>query len=382
MNMVRLGDVVKIFKGKKVELYSGSDIHGVYRYIQIGDLRNDNNIKFTISNGVHVEEKDVVIAWDGANAGTIGYGLNGIIGSTLAKIEIQNNQLLGEYLGRFLESKFQYLRGKCTGTTIPHISRSVLLDLEVPFPSCEDQKSVVSILDQADALRKKRHKAIVLLDDYLRAVFMDMFGDPVINPKGLKCMLLSQCADIRSGVTKGRKFGDKETVKIPYMRVANVQDQYIDFREIKKIEVLPSDVEKYKLQMGDLLLTEGGDPDKLGRGSIWRGQIENCIHQNHIFRVRLNPDYLLPEFISAQISSSYGKRYFLRSAKQTTGIATINITQLKDFPVLVPDFLSQKKYSEVVARVRMAKLKMNDQFESIDFFFQALIQKAFKGELV
>ena len=79
------------------------------------------------------------------------------------------------------------------------------------------------------------------------------------------------------------------------------------------------------------------DPDKLGRGGIWRGQLTNCIHQNHIFRVRLGNGFAIPEFISAQIGSAYGKRYFLKAAKQTTGIATINMTQLTKFPVLLPN---------------------------------------------
>ncbi len=212
-----------------------------------------------------------------------------------------------------------------TGTTRQRISRSNLEKIKFDVPSLEEQKRTVRMLDQAKSLGQKRKQAINLLDEYLKSVYFEMFGDQNTNSKNWNLKMLDEISDICSGVTKGRKFGNSKTVHTPYMRVANVQDERIDLSEIKEIEVLPSDVEKYRLIIGDLLLTEGGDPDKLGRGGIWRGEVDNCIHQNHIFRVRLNNQVALPEYISAQIGSARGKKYFLKSAKQTTGIATINI---------------------------------------------------------
>ena len=113
------------------------------------------------------------------------------------------------------------------------------------------------------------------------------------------------------------------------MAVLNVQDKKLNLEQIKTILATEDEIEKYKLKNNDLLLTEGGDPDKLGRGTIWRGEIEECIHQNHIFRVRAKDQNLNMEFISWLVSSEYGKKYFLKCAKQTTGIATINKNQLK-----------------------------------------------------
>jgi type I restriction enzyme S subunit len=136
------------------------------------------------------------------------------------------------------------------------------------------------------------------------------------------------------------------------MRVANVQDGFIDLSEVKEIDVLPSDVDKFALKSGDVLLTEGGDPDKLGRGAVWYNQVEKCIHQNHIFRVRVKKNSETdPEFLSALIGSEYGKRFFLRAAKQTTGIATINSRQLKSFPVLCPPYKLQKKFDDIKQKV-------------------------------
>ncbi|TOM81398.1 restriction endonuclease, partial [Vibrio parahaemolyticus] len=108
-----------------------------------------------------------------------------------------------------------------------------------------------------------------------------------MNPKGWKVSVLKNIAHIRSGVTKGKKIDLSTAITLPYMRVANVQDGYLALDDVQEIAVSPADAQKCKLVSGDILLTEGGDPDKLGRGHVWRDEIPNCIHQNHIFSVRI-----------------------------------------------------------------------------------------------
>jgi type I restriction enzyme S subunit len=179
-------------------------------------------------------------------------------------------------------------------------------------------------------------------------VFLDMFGDPVLNPRGWDELSLAQIAEIRSGVTKGRSFNGKPTVMLPYMRVANVQDGKLDLSDIQTIELLESERERFLLRTGDLLLTEGGDPDKLGPGAVWYGEISPCTHQNHVFSLRANQDTIHPEFLSAQIGSQRGKRYFLKVGKQTTGIATINKTVLSVYPALIPPIHLQQEYVDII----------------------------------
>ncbi|MCE7989878.1 MAG: restriction endonuclease subunit S [Caldilinea sp. CFX5] len=268
-----------------------------------------------------------------------------------------------------------------TGSTQPKLAQSNLNRIPIPLPPLAEQQRIAAILDQADALRRKRRVALARLDALVQSVFLEMFGDPVANPNGWIVRPLEDVADIVSGVTKGRKFGNQTTVTVPYMRVANVQDGVIDTSDIKTIEVLPSDIEKYQLQIGDILLTEGGDPDKLGRGAVWKGEISSCIHQNHIFRVRLTSPAILPEYLSALIGSKRGKLYFLRAAKQTTGIATINKTQLASFPTLLPDYDLQKKYLQTMAKIGMLRQRVSSHLADSDHFFHALQQRAFRGDL-
>ena len=128
---------------------------------------------------------------------------------------------------------------------------------------------------------------------------------------------LVNISNIAGGVTKGRKLGNRPTIMLPYLRVANVQDGYLDLTEIKEIGVLPEDLAKYNLEYGDILFTEGGDRDKLGRGTIWRNNIENCIHQNHVYRARLYDSNISCDYISLVTKCEYAKAYFFANASQT-----------------------------------------------------------------
>ena len=129
---------------------------------------------------------------------------------------------------------------------------------------------------------------------------------------------------------------------MPYLRVANVKDGRLDLSRIKVTPATDDEITALQLKTGDILLTEGGDRDKLGRGTFWRDEIPECIHQNHIFRVRFDSSAFEPAFMAYQFGSAYGKRYFLRHAKQTTGIATINRRVLGAFPLLTPPNSEQR----------------------------------------
>lgn len=122
----------------------------------------------------------------------------------------------------------------------------------------------------------------------------------------------------------------------PYLRVANVQRGVLDLAEIKYMDVPDEDMPKLRLMDGDVLLCEGNSPDLVGRGAIWRNEIPDCIHQNHVLRVRVDPSKLLPDFLLAVINSSHGQAYFRSKAKRTTNLASINSTEVAALPVPLP----------------------------------------------
>lgn len=167
-------------------------------------------------------------------------------------------------------------------------------------------------------------------------------------PKGWTRRSLNEIADVRTGLAKG-KSGLLDPVELPYLRVANVQDGHIDLGEIKTIAVERHQVERYALKEGDILMTEGGDFDKLGRGAVWTAHIDPCLHQNHVFSVRVNPSLVEPRYLSALSGSAYGRAYFLSCAKRSTNLASINSSQLKAFPVLLPPLIEQLRIAEILS---------------------------------
>jgi type I restriction enzyme S subunit len=159
---------------------------------------------------------------------------------------------------------------------------------------------------------------------------------------------LGTLSSISSGVTLGKICSGPNTIELPYLRVANVQDGYLDLTEVNTIRIPKSNVEKYRLHIGDVLMNEGGDFDKLGRGSVWRGEIADCLHQNHVFKVRPLPGKLASDFLAAVSSSPYGKAFFVLASKQSTNLASINSTQLKAFPIPLPGYDEQLRIENFI----------------------------------
>ena len=209
-----------------------------------------------------------------------------------------------------------------------------------------------------------------------------MFGDPVTNPKGWdEDFQLSEVADITSGLTKGRKLRGQPTREVSYLAVVNVQDKHLVLDPLKRIKATDAEIQRYRLVRNDLLLTEGGDPDKLGRGTLWRSEVDECIHQNHVFRVRLHDERWDPVFLNWLVGSEKGKRYFLQQAKQTTGIATINKTQLSRFPLLLPPIAVQRRFADFVESVEQQRSTQRAHLEELDTLFASLQSRAFLGDL-
>lgn len=149
-------------------------------------------------------------------------------------------------------------------------------------------------------------------------------------------MRLRDLAVLKGGITKGNKRSRTSPTRlVPYLRVANVQRGFLDLEEVKEIEADETEINALQLQPGDVLFNEGGDRDKLGRGWIWNGELPICIHQNHVFRARIRDGMLLPKLLS-WYGNSVGQLYFLEHGKQTTNLASINLTLLGDLPVPVP----------------------------------------------
>jgi len=172
-------------------------------------------------------------------------------------------------------------------------------------------------------------------------------------PAHWKVTPLKFLGEVRSGVAKGKDLGGKDKVVLPYLRVANVQDGYVDLTEVSDIEIAASDATRYLLQKGDVLMNEGGDNDKLGRGAVWQGQIDPCIHQNHVFAVRLTAP-ALSDWVSRFTSTHAARTYFFLRSKQSTNLASINQSNVRELPVPMPPEVERLEIQAELERMSKA----------------------------
>jgi type I restriction enzyme S subunit len=225
-----------------------------------------------------------------------------------------------------------------------------LAKLKIGVPSRGEQRKIAEILDTMGKSIRSTERLIAKVCHIADATTSRLL-DPTSDPTRWDVHSLESVSDIKGGVTLGSANAASRSVELPYLRVANVQDGYLDLDEVKMVSVLKSEIDRFALQNGDVLMTEGGDFDKLGRGAVWHGQISPCLHQNHIFRVRCHQSVVLPEFLAAYSRSHQGRKYFLGCAKQTTNLASINMKQLSRYPVPIPPIDEQNSIVSVIRSV-------------------------------
>jgi len=311
-----------------------------------------------------------------------------------------HDALLPEYLlahfktPRFLRDGKQVMSGAAGQQRVP---KQYVLDSRIPLAPLAEQKRIVDKLDavlaRVDACRERLDRLPDILKRFRHAVLAaatsgtltEDWRESASKPDAWTNVRLDQIADVAGGLTKDAKKQSDGDAAIPYLRVANVQRGYLDLSEVKTIRVPNQKLASLLLEPGDILFTEGGDIDKLGRGWVWEGQIARCTHQNHVFRARLFDKANQPKYISWW-GNHRGLDFFLKGGKQTTNLASINKSQLRALPISLPPSDEQ---AEIVHRVGTL-FAYADRLEAryaaaraqVERLAPALIEKAFRGELV
>ena len=202
-------------------------------------------------------------------------------------------------------------------------------------------------------------------------------------PCGWNLTCLKRVAYIQTGLTLGKTY-EGSVVERPYLRVANVQDGHLDLDEVTIVQVPEEVAAGVELRAGDVLMTEGGDLDKLGRGYVWDGQIPQCLHQNHIFAVRCFPHKLRPAFLTYVTASRYGRDYFEATGKRTTNLANTNATKVGQFPIPLPSLTAQDEICESLdtklAEVKRIATNIESQITTLTAYRKSLIHECVTGQ--
>jgi type I restriction enzyme, S subunit len=289
---------------------------------------------------------------------------------------------------------------RSTGVSYPAINASDLVRIPVPVPPIDEQVAIAAYLDaetkRIDVLIDEKRSLLISLAELRVTRITEILTGTGLEqkdtgsewfpkiPKSWELKRLKFLGQVRSGVAKGKKYDGQTTVEMPYLRVANVQDGYLKLDEISLIEVSTDEVERYTLQFGDVLMNEGGDYDKLGRGAVWESQIEGCLHQNHVFAVRLD-DVDLANWVSAITQTAYAKFYFMNNSKQSTNLASINQGNVKEFPVVLPPpgerLVRQKMLQESLAQIDDLVAHAKREIEVLGEFRSSTITDAVLGRI-
>lgn len=383
MEYIKVKDLFTIKKGKKVEQLEQTD--GTIRCIQIDDLRNNENLKYCKKDTRYVYSKidDIIIAWDGANAGTIGYRLNGAIGSTLAVLRKNNDDFDTEYCGLFLKSKFNYLRDNCTGATIPHISRNALEELNIPKFELTIQKKIVESINLAQELIDKRKEQIEALDELVKSKFIEMFGSPNENKfdgKTLTGIIKANKYALKRGPFGGSLKKD-DFIQEGYLVYEQRHAIHNDFQYAKYFisKEKYDEMIMFKVEPKDLLVSCSGVT--LGRISeVPEGAKEGIINQA-LLKITLNQDimnntYFMNLFRNEQIQDK------LFGFSRGSGIPNFpSMNEVKSIKFLCPPIDLQNQFADFVNQVDKLKFEMESSLKELEDNFNALMQRAFKGEL-
>jgi len=383
--MMRIGDLLTEFKEKATQ---GNTYEVLTLTEKNGLIRQNEKFKKRVARddttGYKVVHRDNIafnpyLLWASAIARNT-VADKGVISPLYPTFSVNREHDPG-YVDRLLRSDFIARSYDAIAFgSVPRRRRSSVkdfLDIRIPtLPSLSEQRHIASILDEADTLRTKRRAQLAHLDELPQALFRDTF-----HSGAHKAFPLGEVAQVSSGITKGRRTSES-TRAVPYLAVANVQAGSLALENVKQIEATEREIERYSLKRGDVVLTEGGDPDKLGRGTVWRDELPSCLHQNHVFRVRFpEGGKIYSEYFAALLNQRETRQYFLRSAKQTTGIASINMTQLRALPVPAPDIASQKAFLARLNAIRAERDRVAKALEADEELFAALQYRAFRGEL-
>ncbi len=360
--------------------------------------------KFTLRSGDTILTKDSETADDIAISAYVPNDLPGVVCGYHLSIARPKPDAVGAFIKRVFDAA--YIRAQAevaaNGLTRVGLSQYALDNLLVAYPNRNEQSQIAQFLDREtlkiDALIEEQQRLIEFLKEKRQAAIFhavtkglnsntQMVDSEIgwigLIPSHWRIVRLRLLADVRGGVAKGRNFGEAETVQVPYLRVANVQAGYLDLGDVTEIEIEPHELERYRLLPGDVLMNEGGDFDKLGRGAIWRGQIEDCIHQNHVFSVRLHD--VEPEWVTLVSSSDCGRFYFMTRSKQSTNLASISSSNLRELPVPLPPKNERRAIIEkVTAHNKAVDALIEDTARAIELMQErrnALISAAVTGKI-
>ncbi|WP_180145629.1 restriction endonuclease subunit S [Acinetobacter sp. YH12052] len=393
--LVCLGQLAKFINGDRGKNYPSKDsfVDAGIPFINAGCLSDQwllDSSKFNyiseeaydrLSSG-KIQKNDILFCLRGSvgKFAVIRDDNKGALASSLVILRV-NGKVDIEYLKHYLASSLctKELDNYQNGAAQPNLSANDFKKFLVPLPPLAEQRRIASILDQADELRQKRQQAIEKLDQLLQATFIDMFGDPVSNPKGweiFKSKALFQDPPRIGTTTPANGEG------IPVVRVGELGQFYIDFEKCGRVQISESDFKKYELKNGDLVLARAiGSKNQLGKCSYFSEYFEPVCIDSHVMRLRPDSEKMHPLWFYFLLSSDQGKKILQSKGGATAVQFNINSAQANDLNIALPPLSEQAKFVEIANKILKNKDSHIKSLEKNNLLFSSLQNQAFNGTL-
>jgi len=379
-SIVNLDEVVEFLDSQRKPITEKDRISGTYPYYGANGQQD-------LINDYIFDEPLVLLAEDGGHFGepnrTIAYQINGKCWvNNHAHVLRPKNNINIRYLCRVLEhydvSKY------ITGSTRAKLTKTSASQIKIPLPPIASQRRIANILDKADEIIRKRKEAIALTEQLQKSIFLDMFGDPVINPKGWEKVTLGNllAEELQNGAYFEKNYYTNDLTGVEMIHMSDAFYGTVTRGNLKRVLVSDAEVKKYQLNSDDILIAR--------RSLNYEGAakpclIEDCcnplIFESSLIRVRvkkniINPIYLFSYMMQPRAREKYIYPYVTRST-----ISGINQAGLKKITIVVPPIALQNRFKEICDQIKKKSLKLELHLQESENLFNSLLQKAFKGEL-
>ncbi len=388
---VRLEDVFDVARGgspRPIDSFITDDPNGV-NWIMIGDASEGSKYisstkKRIIKEGV--KKSRMVSAGDFLLTNSMSFGkpyilkTSGCIHDGWLVLSPRHDQIHSDFFYHLLGSDVVYSKFKklAAGAVVKNLNSELVRGVLIPLPPLAEQKRIAAILDKADAIRRKLQESLRLSDDFLRSVFLDMFGDPVTNPKGWPIVTIR---DLLVATSYGTSKKASETDgQFPCLRMNNITySGGWDFKSLKYVDLDKHEQSKNLVHAGQLLFNRTNSKELVGKTAVYRRK-EAMAFAGYLVRGIANSQ-ADTEYISAYLNLPHGKAVLQGMCKNIIGMANINAEEFKSIRIQKPPVTLQKQFAAIVHSTELKKTTLNKFITESETLFSSLQQRAFRGEL-
>ncbi|PNU18606.1 hypothetical protein C2E25_16830 [Geothermobacter hydrogeniphilus] len=393
-----LGEVANVIRGVTFSRSEGEteEFAGALPVIRAGNVQDrlilDADLVWIpgekVSSKQIIKKNDLVMCTSSGSAEIVGKcaraedDWNGSFGAFCVGIRANENVCDSGYLFHFLRSPaFRSWSRKSGGANIKNIRKGELEEFKIPLPPLPEQRRIAAILDKADAIRRKRQQAIRLTEEFLRSVFLDMFGDPVLNPKGWETRKLGEL--IEDGPQNGLyKHASDYGSGTPIIRIDSFYDGVVTgMSGLKRVRLDKKSQEKYSVQKDDILINRVNSRKYLGKCAIVPELVEPTVFESNMMRFAVKKEVLHPIYLVSLLQHEYIRRQILNRAKDAVNQSSINQADVNSFEVRIPPMELQTKFAEVKDRIFDMVIGLEEATGRKNDLFNSLVQRAFRGEL-